>query len=350
MLTTASSMLIMVLASIFVFGLLVFVHELGHFLTAKSVGMRVEEFALGFGKKVVGFQKGETFYSLRAIPLGGFNRISGMDPEEELDERSYSSKPLWARMFVIVAGSVMNFILPVLLFFIVIMSSGISLPSNEPVLGEMIDNKPAVMAGLEAGDRIVEVDGKFVHDWQGVVDAVREAKQAEIEIAFTRDGVLDATMVTAEWEPNTKRYFIGVQPVIEHQYLETDEAFIAAAKKTGMIIERMITGLKQMITGEVKAELAGPIGVIQMTGEVASLGMMPLLNFAALLSINLGIINLLPIPGLDGGHVVMLLVEGIRGRALGAKALRVIQFIGIALILSLMVYATISDVARFNFF
>ncbi len=336
-------------ATIFVLGLLVFVHELGHFLTAKAVGMRVEEFALGFGKKIVGFQKGETFYSLRMIPLGGFNKISGMDPDEDLDERSYLSKPLWARMLVIMAGSVMNLILPVLLFFIVFMSSGVNLPSNEPVLGELIDNKPAIMAGLESGDRIVEVDGKFVNDWKDVVAAIHDAKQAEIEIAFTRDGVLDATMVTAEWEPVTERYLIGVLPVIEHQYLDADEAFIMAVKRTVSVTEQIIVGLKQMVTGERKAELSGPIGVVQMTGEVASLGILPLLSFAALLSINLGIFNLLPIPALDGGHIVMLILEGIRGKALDGKPLRMIQFIGIALILALMIYATVGDVARFNF-
>lgn len=341
-------MLITAIATIFVFSLLVFVHEFGHFITAKVVGMRVEEFALGFGKKIVGFQKGETLYSLRMIPLGGFNKISGMDPEEELDERSYLSKPLWARMLVITAGSIMNFILPVLLFFIVLMSSGVNLPSNEPVIGELIDNKPAIVAGLEVGDRIVEVDGKFVHDWKGVVDAIHDAQQAEIEIAFTRDGVLDATMVTAEWEHGTKRYLIGALPVIEHQYLDAPDAFMMAIDKTISIIERMIIGLKQMVTGEVEAELSGPLGVVQMTGEVASLGILPLLNFAAFLSINLGIINLLPIPALDGGHVVTLMVEGIRGKALGAKPLHIIQFIGLALILFLMIYATIKDVARFN--
>ena len=345
---TVISMVTTIVATIFVLGLLVFVHELGHFLAAKSVGMRVEEFALGFGKKIVGFQKGETFYSLRMVPLGGFNKISGMDPEEELDERSYLSKPIWARMFVIMAGSIMNFILPVFLFFIVLMSSGINLPSNEPVIGELVENKPAIMAGLEVGDRIVEVDGKFVHDWQGVVDAIHDAQQAEIEIAFTRDGVLDATIVTAEWEHGTKRFLIGALPVTEHQYLDAPDAFIKAAEKTVMLMERIIIGLKQMVTGEIEAELSGPLGVVKLTGEVASLGILPLLNFAAFLSLNLGIFNLLPIPALDGGHVVTLIVEGIRGKSLGAKSLHIIQIIGIALILSLMVYATIKDVARFN--
>ena len=141
---------------------------------------------------------------------------------------------------------------------------------------------------------------------------------------------------------------IGALPVIEHQYLDAPDAFMMAIDKTISIIERMIIGLKQMVTGEVEAELSGPLGVVQMTGEVASLGVLPLLNFAAFLSINLGIINLLPIPALDGGHVVTLIVEGIRGKALGAKPLHIIQFIGLALILFLMIYATIKDVARFN--
>lgn len=337
-----------VIATIFVFGLLVFVHELGHFLTAKAVGMRVEEFALGFGKKIVGVQKGETLYSLRMIPLGGFNKISGMDPEEEQDEGSYSSKPLWARMLVITAGSIMNFILPVILFFIVLMSAGISTPSNEPILGELIESKPAVVAGLEVGDRIVEVDGKLVQDWNGVVEALKDAKQQEIEIAFMRDGVLDATIVTAEWEPNTKRYLIGVLPIIDHRYLDAPEAFWIAIEQTGDVIERMITGLMQMITGQVKAEVSGPLGVAQMAGEVASLGILPLLKFAAFLSINLGIINLLPVPALDGGHVVTLIIEGVRGKALSAKKIHAIQLVGFVLLMGLLIFTTVKDIARFN--
>lgn len=338
-----------IIATIFVFGLLVFVHELGHFLTAKAVGMRVEEFALGFGKKIIGIQKGETLYSLRMIPLGGFNKISGMDPEEEQDERSYSAKPIWARMIVISAGSVMNFILPVFLFFIVLLSSGISTPSNEPIIGELVDNKPAIMAGLEAGDRIVEVNGKSIEDWQGFVQALKEVNDPEVEIAFIRDGVLDATMVTAEWEPATKRYLVGATPIIEHRYLDAPEAFWLAIKQTVSVIERMIVALTQMITGEVKAEVSGPLGVAQMAGEVAALGILPLLRFAAFLSINLGIINLLPIPALDGGHMVTLVVEAIRGKALEAKKIHAIQLVGFVILMGIMIFATVKDIARFNF-
>ncbi|MBO5244776.1 MAG: RIP metalloprotease RseP [Selenomonadales bacterium] len=338
-----------IIATIFVFGILVFVHELGHFLTAKAVGMRVEEFALGFGKKIVGVQKGETLYSLRMIPLGGFNKISGMDPEEEQDERGYSSKPVWARMIVIVAGSFMNFILPILLFFIVLMSSGVNTASNEPVLGELIDGKPAVVAGLAEGDRIVEINGVKIKDWHGVVDTLKAADQPEVMITYIRDGVQSETVVTAEWEPGTKRYLIGVLPKIDHRYLEADEALITAVKQTGDIIQRMLAGLGQMVTGQTKAELAGPLGVVQMTGEVASLGFIPLLKFMAFLSINLGIINLLPIPALDGGHFVTLVVEGIRGKAISSKKIHAIQLIGFVLLIGLMIYATISDITRFNF-
>ena len=135
-------------ATIFVFGLLVLFHELGHFITAKMVGMRVEEFAIGFGPKLFSYQKGETLYSLRIIPLGGFNKIAGMDPDEEKDERAYTAKPIWARMIVILAGSTMNFILPVLIFLGIFLTAGINTPSPEPIFGEVMEGKAAAQAGL----------------------------------------------------------------------------------------------------------------------------------------------------------------------------------------------------------
>ncbi len=141
-----------VIATIFVFGLLVLVHELGHFITAKLTGMRVSEFAIGFGPKLLWKKSGETEYSVRAIPLGGFNKIDGMDPEEVQDERGFSCKPVWARAVVIAAGSVMNFVLPVLLFAIVFFANGIETVSDKPMIGALIPGKPAIQSGLSVGD------------------------------------------------------------------------------------------------------------------------------------------------------------------------------------------------------
>ncbi len=335
-------------ATVFVFGLLVLFHELGHFITAKAVGMRVEEFAIGFGKKIIGMQRGETLYSLRLIPLGGFNKISGMDPDEETDERSYCKKPIWARMVVIVAGSMMNFLLPIALFFIVLFSSGISTPSTAPILGELLANKPAVTAWLLPGDKIVLINGQQVATWNELVATVKTGDR-ELHFVFERDGKRQETIVNAEWDEQGKRNVIGALPVIDQRELGAGEALVLAVKQTADVFQRMIVGLVQMVTGRAEADLAGPVGVAQMAGEVAAMGIIPLLNFTAFLSINLGIINLLPIPALDGGHFVSLVIEAIRGKALDTGWTQRIQLIGIALLLTLMVFATFKDVTRILF-
>ena len=181
-------MLTTVAATIFVFGMLVLVHELGHFITAKLTGMRVSEFAIGFGPKLLWKKRGETEYSVRMIPLGGFNKIDGMDPEEEQDERSFSSKPVWARALVIAAGSCMNFVLPVLLFTIVFLWNGIETVSDKPVIGALIPNKPAIQSGIAAGDTVLTVNGAPVETWKQVVETIRVSKDSlKLEIR-TKDG------------------------------------------------------------------------------------------------------------------------------------------------------------------
>ena len=155
-----------ILACIFVFGVLVTVHEFGHFITAKLTGMRVEEFAIGFGPKIYQSREGETMYSLRLLPLGGYNKIAGMDPEDPEDpERGFNSKPILSRMLVILAGSLMNLFLPVILFFGLFWVNGIDQPINEPVLGQVIENRPAAAGGLLKGDRVLSINGVAVKDW-----------------------------------------------------------------------------------------------------------------------------------------------------------------------------------------
>lgn len=339
-----------ILATIFVFGLLVMVHELGHFFAAKSVGMGVHEFAIGFGPKVVSRKIGDTVYSLRLIPLGGFNKIAGMDPDEPQDEKSFNSKSVWARMLVIIAGSAMNFVLPVLLFTIVFLSSGIDVPSNEPVLGTIMAEKPASKADLKAGDRIISVNGQTVDSWRHFVNIVQSSPGNELAIAYDRNGVAGKTTVKPEFDEKANRGIIGVVPVVEHQWPGVFESISLAAKQTYMLAAAMLAGIVQMITGRAAADVAGPIGVAQMAGQVAQLGFLPLLQFAAFLSINLGLINLLPVPVLDGGHVVTLAVEAIRRKPLGKNSQQFIQMIGFSLLLLLMLLATFKDLTRLKLF
>ncbi|AIF52086.1 MULTISPECIES: RIP metalloprotease RseP [unclassified Pelosinus] len=343
-------MLMTAVATIFVFGLLVLVHELGHFVTAKMAGMRVDEFAIGFGPKIISYKHGETLYSWRIIPLGGFNKIAGMDPDEEQDEGSFSAKSIPARMLVIVAGSTMNFVLPVLLFMTIFLNSGIDTPSNVPIVGNVFADKPAAQAGLSLGDKIVSVNDTEITSWRGFVDIVQVNAGNPLKLRYQHNEEIKTTIIVPEYDEKANRGIIGVMPQIDKYHPGFVESFGLAVKQTYLVASSMVVGIAQMVTGKVAAEVAGPIGVAQMAGEVAQLGLMPLLQFAAFLSINLGLINLLPVPMLDGGHFVTLAIEGLRGKPLDKKHMQLIQMIGFALLMLLFLVATFKDISRLKIF
>lgn len=335
-----------ILAAIFVFGVLVTVHEFGHFITAKMTGMRVDEFAIGFGPKIYQQKDGETLYSLRAIPLGGYNKIAGMDPDDPVEPNAFNSKPIPARMLVILAGALMNFILPIILFSGIFMVEGRMQLVNEPVLGTVVDEMAAAHAGLKAGDRIVTIDGKNVETWTDVVLNLRKAGTEEVTLTAERNGVLQTYKMTPMFDKDAGRPLIGVSPKFSKESLgffgSIKEGFIYT-KNIGL---SMVSGLYRIVSGNAPADVAGPIGVAQMAGQVAEKGLLPLMNFVAFLSINLGVINLLPLPALDGGHFVLLLLEALRGKPLGGKAMTNIQMVGVALILALTVFSTFKDITR----
>lgn len=335
-----------ILAAIFVFGVLVTVHEFGHFITAKMTGMRVDEFAIGFGPKIYQQKDGETLYSLRAIPLGGYNKIAGMDPDDPVEPNAFNSKPIPARMLVILAGALMNFILPIILFSGIFMVEGRMQLVNEPVLGTVVDEMAAARAGLKAGDRIVTIDGKNVETWTDVVLNLRKAGTEEVTLIAERNGVLQTYKMTPMFDKDAGRPLIGVSPRFSKESLgffgSIKEGFIYT-KNIGL---SMVSGLYRIVSGNAPADVAGPIGVAQMAGQVAEKGLLPLMNFVAFLSINLGVINLLPLPALDGGHFVLLLLEALRGKPLGGKAMTNIQMVGVALILALTVFSTFKDITR----
>ena len=335
-----------ILAAIFVFGVLVTVHEFGHFITAKMTGMRVDEFAIGFGPKIYQQKDGETLYSLRAIPLGGYNKIAGMDPDDPVEPNAFNSKPISARMLVILAGALMNFILPIILFSGIFMVEGRMQLVNEPVLGTVVDEMAAARAGLKAGDRIVTIDGKNVETWTDVVLNLRKAGTEEVTLTAERNGVLQTYKMTPMFDKDAGRPLIGVSPKFSKESLgffgSIKEGFIYT-KNIGL---SMVSGLYKIVSGNAPADVASPIGVAQMAGQVAEKGLLPLMNFVAFLSINLGVINLLPLPALDGGHFVLLLLEALRGKPLGGKAMTNIQMVGVALILALTVFSTFKDITR----
>ena len=336
-----------ILACIFVFGILVTVHEFGHFITAKLTGMKVEEFSIGFGPTIYQQQEGETLYSLRMLPLGGYNKIAGMDPDDPEDpERGFNSKPVTSRMLVILAGSLMNILLPVLIFFGLFLAFGMDVPENKPVLGQIIEGYPAEQSGLKEGDRILSINGKPVHEWLDIRKNIADSGMQPIPFEIQRDTEKLTITVTPGVNPETGKPFIGVVSSLKNVRLTPVQAAVASVSATKNIIKNMYASLYHMVTGKTKAEFSGPVGVAKMAGEVAHKGFDRLMQFTAMLSLNLAIINLLPLPALDGGHFLILLIEAVTGHKLGKTAMQNIQKVGVAMILALTIFATFKDLTR----
>ena len=337
-------MLITILGAVFVFGVIVMIHELGHFLTAKACGMRVDEFAIGIGPNVIQKQKGETLYSIRLLPLGGFNKIAGMDPSEEVGERGFSNKPVWQRFIVIAAGATFNFLLAIVIYFCIFAFHGTTVPSHEPVIGDTYAGNPAVEAGIQQGDRILTINGQPIQEWKDISQSLQGHSNHVVSVTLDRKGeIISTTVIPRE---SGDRAVIGINPVMDVKQYGIGESAVYAVTHTGSTIMEMLQGLWNIVTGHSKGDVAGPIGVAQMAGQVAQHGFISLLLFTALLSLNLGVINLLPIPVLDGGHLVLLILEGITGRKLPEKALQYIQMTGVGLLLLVFVYSTFQDILR----
>ena len=335
-----------ILAAIVLFGVLITVHELGHFLAAKGTGMLVTEFSIGFGPRLIQKKVGETLYSLRLCPLGGYNRIAGMEPGEAVTPRGFNGRPLWARMLVILAGPFMNFLLPFLLFFGIFAVSGLTLPVNKPVVGSLMEGYPGAAAGLQAGDRLVSINGRKLEKWNDINSLVQENGPKPGKVVIRRDGREMTLTLQPRFDGESKRFLIGVRPRVEHRQLSLGESLKTAGLAVGKTTVAMVDGLRKMITGKVRADIAGPIGVAHMAGDVAAQGAVPYLEFMAFLSLNLAVLNLVPIPALDGGQFLVLVVEGILGHALAPKAKEVIQMIGVGCIVALTIFATLHDLLQ----
>lgn len=334
--------MITLLATIFAFGIIVMIHEWGHFIAAKAFNMKVEEFAIGFGPVLFSKKGSETLYTIRAIPLGGFNRIAGMTPEEELDERSFLNQAVWKRFIVIAAGATMNFILAIVLFFGIFATNGINTPSTEPVIGGFVANGPAEQIHLKIGDRITSINGHEIKSWSDITPSLKHCGEKVIPIVIKRDNKTINEKILPQLA--NKQVVIGVFPQFSKQQLSVLQSMELSINRTIDITDQMTIGLLKILLGKAEAKLSGPIGVAQMAGKVATLGFIPLLSFTALLSINLGVINLLPLPVLDGGHLVLLLIEGITRKKLPEKALIIIQLSGVVILGVLFLYATYSDI------
>ena len=430
--------MVTLIATIFVLGVLIFIHELGHFALAKGLGIRVERFSLGFPPKMIGKKLGDTEYLISWIPLGGYVRMAGANPEEPLTGAPWEflSRPRWQRMLVIIAGPAMNYLFAFLLAWMIILFAGIA--SIDSILEDVRQGSPAERLGLVSGDRIVSLNGNSISTWDEIFDNLLRKQGKVISARVKRDGhihelVFDLTDVTREEildlgispllatevgtvEKGGPAFRAGIQSgdvieAIDGQQVSSwsemadliqskpDSIISVRWRRQGQISEALVktkvdkvpdeqgnmksTGLigirsqivyrkigflpsaleslrwtlgitkqilifiKGLITGEVSAKMVGgPIFIAQVAGQSARQGFSYLLSFMALLSVNLALLNVLPIPILDGGHLFILLVETVKKKSLSAKQRLVIQQLGLALIIFLILFVLFNDLTR----
>jgi len=325
-----------------VFGLMIFMHELGHFAVAKFFGIRVHEFALGFGPGVISFDRGETRYSLRAIPLGGFVRMAGMDPDEQDDPAGFNSKPIYARALTIFAGPFMNFLLASFLLSAFVWTQGE--PVQTPIVGEVLADCggqpcPAAAGGLQPGDRVLTIDGKPVLTWTDIPSIVGEAAGQPLEILVDRDGQQFSVVLTpVEVEGS---HILGIRQSFQRGSFW--KALTQGPSLTYAYSKAWVISLVEAVTGQQAVQLSGPVGITREIATQASAGLTNLLWLTAFLSINLGLFNLLPIPALDGSHLLFMAVEAIRGRKLDPERVNMVHFFGFLLLMGLILVVTYGD-------
>jgi regulator of sigma E protease len=351
-----------IFAFILVLGLLVFVHEFGHFIFAKLFGVRVLKFSLGFGPKVVGKVIGETEYVISAFPLGGFVKMFGENPDEQQvpgEDRkvSFAHKPVWQRFMIVFAGPLFNLLFSVVLFFMVFTFVGIPTPVDTTQVGKVNENSPAAVAGMRPGDVILQIENKETTGWLDVLEEVKNSQGKPVSVVIQRGGEQLTLQIIPEidavktifGEKIEDRYMIGIMKANELTYEESNifGAFKNACLQTWMYISLTATGFVKIVQQVVPAsELGGPILIAKIAGEQMKAGWLDLIYFMSLLSVNLGLLNLLPIPVLDGGHLLFLTIEGVRRKPMNERAQIVAQQVGIGLLGTLMVFVFYNDIVR----
>ena len=342
-------------------GILVFVHELGHFLTAKRLGIKVLRFSIGFGPILWRRQRGETEYALSAIPLGGYVKMLGEDadgddpvPDTER-HRAFSIQRPRRRAAVIFAGPATNFLFAFVAYVLVFALVGAAVPAVEPRLGGVASGTPADRAGLKSGDRIVSIDGTEIPTWEQLAKTVRASGGKALALVIERDGQRQDLSVTPEERdvpgmgdtPTERAYLIGIEPSRSWEVVGPIEAVKLAAVQTASASAMVVRGLMLMVTGEVSfKELGGPIAIAQAAGQQARDGLSAFVMMLAFLSINLGVLNLLPIPALDGGHLALIGIETALGRPIKPRALELAQQVGVLVLVTLMVFVFYNDIHR----
>lgn len=351
--------MITLLSFIILLGILIFVHELGHFLAARMAGVGVLKFSLGFGPKIFGKKIGETEYVVSWIPLGGYVKLLGESGNEALppedEKRSFHKQSVWKRLFIVLSGPGFNFLLAIVIFTIVLMNG---LPSLTSEVGEVQQDSAAYEAGMSSGDVILSMDRQKITFWEDIRVVIAESKDRQIEVVVQRGDEQKTLLVTPRLSKTQNifgeekpAYLIGISPtdktVIERR--NPWDAIISSVYKTWEISKLTVISVVKIIEGVISPKmLGGPIFIAQVAGAQVKEGIVPFILFMAILSINLGVINLFPIPVLDGGHVLFYLVEIVTRREVNVKVREIAQQIGFVILLMLMLFVIFIDIERLN--
>ena len=332
-------------------GCVIFVHEMGHYLAALFVKVRVYEFSIGFGPKLVVKRWRDTDYALRVLPLGGFVRLAGMDDSEDdqcTDEDSYQTKSVFSRMFIIVAGSVVNILFGFVFFMCVAFCFGI--PVLSPVLSSVLDGGEAHRVGMQSGDRILFVNGDIVYDVQrDFVERVKASEGQPLMITYERDSLRSQVRVVPKKMGSEKITRIGVMLSSTSEKWQFWGSIGYGFKQLSYYTVMVFKSLYYLFSGRASVkDLAGPVGIVQMATFQFDQGVMIFLHFMAMISVSLGVINLFPIPAVDGGHFMFLLYELITSKKASKRVYMTIQAVGVVLLLLLMVFVVMNDVINWS--
>jgi regulator of sigma E protease len=350
--------MIYIVALAFVLGILIFVHELGHFLVAKIAGVKVLKFSLGFGPKLIGKKIGDTEYMISAFPLGGYVKLLGDNPQEKVakgdEKKAFLLQPVRKRMAIVAAGPLANLLLAVC-FFTLLFSVGI--PQAPPIVGTVVDGFPAQKAGVQPGDTILKVEDEEMTQWVDLPGAISKSKGEEIQLTIKRGEETIIMRVTPRAiigknlfgeEVQTYQIGIGASDTFIIKREPVYKAVGMGFAQTWFVIKLTAVSVAKVIQRVVPAKKAfgGPILIAQLAGQQAQEGFLNLLFFTAVLSINLCLINLFPIPILDGGHLLFMTIEAIIGRPLSIKKLEVAQQVGLIILILLMAFIFYNDIMR----
>ncbi len=352
-------MITTIVSFIILLGILIFVHELGHFLAARAAGVGVIKFSLGFGPKIFGKKIGETEYVLSWIPLGGYVKLLGESGDEELPpedaKRSFCKQSVWKRILIVLAGPAFNFFLAILIFIVVQIYG---LPNLTAEIGKVAENSAASEAGIMPGDKIVSMNGEKIGFWEDIKGIITASKEKQIEIIVEREGKEKLFLVKPRitksknmFGEEVNEYLMGILPagktIIERR--NPWDAILSSIYKTWEISKLTVLAVVKMLEGVISPKtLGGPIFIAQVAGAQVKEGIIPFVLFMAILSINLGVINLFPIPVLDGGHIFFYLIEMVTRREVSVKVREMAQQIGFVFLLMLMLFVIFIDIERLN--